>query len=217
MQSRTTPRNKPRSSADRLASCRPVRQLQQAAHLLDDIRTSRRLMAPEPRLPSLQPATAQTSSSRRRVRPGRPSLYLSSSRSRSCCSMRRGARWRCRSPRICTSQTCSVRLPPSRDAMLVRKRSRPNCADHICKRISPIPPPHPRDCALVVRLSDGDIVAPLDRTVASLGEHHTLVLVPRSQVGAVGLRRRDARSADPSGSSRRVTLPSCFGSSSPLT
>ncbi|BGO95058.1 hypothetical protein NBRC10512_006477 [Rhodotorula toruloides] len=70
--------------------------------------------------------------------------------------------------------------------------------DHICKRISPIPPPHPRDCALVVRLSDGDIVAPLDRTVSSLGEHHTLVLVPRSQVGAVGLRRRDARSADPS-------------------
>ncbi|BGP03012.1 Component of a membrane-bound complex containing the Tor2p kinase [Rhodotorula toruloides] len=71
--------------------------------------------------------------------------------------------------------------------------------DHICKRISPIPPPHPRNCALVVRLSDGDIVAPLDRTVASLvGEHHTLVLVSKSQVGAVGLRRRDARSADPS-------------------
>lgn len=84
--------------------------------------------------------------------------------------------------------------------------SRTSCADHICKRISPIPPPHPRDCALVVRLSDGDIVAPLDRTVSSLGEHHTLVLVPRSQVGAVGLRRRDARSADPSGALPHVVL-----------
>ncbi|GEM10754.1 stress activated MAP kinase interacting protein Sin1 [Rhodotorula toruloides] len=79
--------------------------------------------------------------------------------------------------------------------------------EHICKRISPIPPPHPRDCALVVRLSDGDIVTPLDRTVASLGEHHTLVLVPRSQVGAVGLRRRDARSADPSESIFTSTQP----------
>ncbi|GAA6026664.1 hypothetical protein JCM8202_005047 [Rhodotorula sphaerocarpa] len=42
---------------------------------------------------------------------------------------------------------------------------------------------------LVVRLADGDIVVPPDRTVESLGEQHTLDLVPRDEVGPAGLRR----------------------------
>lgn len=54
--------------------------------------------------------------------------------------------------------------------------------------------------ALIVRLSDGDIVVPLDRTVESLGDQHEVVLVARSQVGTVGLRqRRNPQNIDPSG------------------
>lgn len=59
--------------------------------------------------------------------------------------------------------------------------------------------------ALIVRLSDGDIVVPLDRTVESLGDQHEVVLVARSQVGTVGLRqRRNPQNIDPSGELRPV-------------
>ncbi|GAA5880007.1 hypothetical protein JCM16303_004434 [Sporobolomyces ruberrimus] len=46
------------------------------------------------------------------------------------------------------------------------------------------------DWAFIVRLSDGEIIVPLDRTVESLGDQRDLVLVSRSQVGTVGMRRR---------------------------
>ncbi|GAA5909723.1 hypothetical protein JCM8208_003855 [Rhodotorula glutinis] len=46
-----------------------------------------------------------------------------------------------------------------------------------------------RDWALVVRLQDGDLVIPLDRTVESLGEQRELELVPRAQVGPGGVRK----------------------------
>ncbi|GAA5900843.1 Avo1p [Sporobolomyces salmoneus] len=58
------------------------------------------------------------------------------------------------------------------------------------------------DWAFIVRLSDGEIVVPLDRTVKSLGDQRELVLVSRSQVGTVGLRRqrRNTENIDPSAS-----------------
>lgn len=53
------------------------------------------------------------------------------------------------------------------------------------------------DFVLVVRLADGDMVVPPDRTVESLGEQHTLDLVPRSEVGPAGLRRLRPRDEQP--------------------
>ncbi|GAA5865114.1 hypothetical protein JCM3774_002135 [Rhodotorula dairenensis] len=53
------------------------------------------------------------------------------------------------------------------------------------------------DFVLVVRLADGDMVVPPDRTVESLGEQHTLELVPRSEVGPTGLRRFRPRDEQP--------------------
>lgn len=62
-------------------------------------------------------------------------------------------------------------------------------ADLVLRKTPSLSPSAARDWALVVRLSDGDVVVPLDRTVESLGEQHELVLVPRSQVGPGGVRR----------------------------
>lgn len=53
------------------------------------------------------------------------------------------------------------------------------------------------DFVLVVRLADGDMVVPPDRTVESLGEQHVLELVPRSDVGPAGLRRFRTRDEQP--------------------
>ncbi|GAA6061460.1 hypothetical protein JCM10212_005663 [Sporobolomyces blumeae] len=70
--------------------------------------------------------------------------------------------------------------------------------DYICRKLSV---ENPKDWALIVRLSDGDVVVPLDRTVESLGDQHEVVLVPRSQVGTVGLRqRRNTTNINPSAS-----------------
>ncbi|BGP51133.1 Component of a membrane-bound complex containing the Tor2p kinase [Rhodotorula kratochvilovae] len=65
-----------------------------------------------------------------------------------------------------------------------------------------------REWALVVRLQDGDLVVPLDRTVESLGEQHELELVPRAQVGPGGVRKMlgaSGRNQDPSQS---IFMPS---------
>ncbi|GAA5943805.1 Avo1p [Sporobolomyces koalae] len=60
------------------------------------------------------------------------------------------------------------------------------------------------DWALIVRLSDGDIVVPIDRTVESLGDQHELHLVARNQIGTVGnllrQRRNPPKNIDPSAS-----------------
>ncbi|GAA5958418.1 hypothetical protein JCM21900_002188 [Sporobolomyces salmonicolor] len=69
--------------------------------------------------------------------------------------------------------------------------------EHICRKRAI---ENAKDWALIVRLSDGDVVVPLDRTVESLGDQHELVLVPRSQVGTVGLRQRNPRNINPSAS-----------------
>ncbi|GAA5823333.1 hypothetical protein JCM5353_008237 [Sporobolomyces roseus] len=70
--------------------------------------------------------------------------------------------------------------------------------EHICRKRNL---GNAEQWALIVRLSDGDIVVPLDRTVESLGDQHEVVLVARSQVGTVGLRqRRNPQNIDPSAS-----------------
>ncbi|GAA5983638.1 hypothetical protein JCM5350_004895 [Sporobolomyces pararoseus] len=71
--------------------------------------------------------------------------------------------------------------------------------EHICRKRNL---GSSNDWAFIVRLSDGEIVVPLDRTVESLGDQRELVLVSRSQVGTVGLRRqrRNTQNINPSAS-----------------
>lgn len=82
-------------------------------------------------------------------------------------------------------------------------------ADHILQRLA-LPSESAHEWVLVVRLADGDVVVPPDRTVESLGEQHTLELVPRDEVGPSGLRRsRTAEgSANPAGES--ILRPICL-------
>lgn len=116
-QSRTTPQSKPLSSADPLASCQLARQLQEASRLLDDIRPSRRRAAPAPPRPSLRSPAGWTAWSQRHWPLVRRWRFLLRLGLRWHCSTKRGPRSRCRSPRTCTSQICSVRselLDPTR-------------------------------------------------------------------------------------------------------
>ncbi|GAA5948212.1 hypothetical protein JCM3765_001316 [Sporobolomyces pararoseus] len=91
--------------------------------------------------------------------------------------------------------------------------------EHICRKRNL---GSSNDWAFIVRLSDGEIVVPLDRTVESLGDQRELVLVSRSQVGTVGLRRqrRNTQNINPSASIfQQVEEPSTprYQSASQLT
>ncbi|GAA5937267.1 hypothetical protein JCM3775_001596 [Rhodotorula graminis] len=65
-----------------------------------------------------------------------------------------------------------------------------------------------RDWALVVRLQDGDLVIPLDRTVESLGEQRELELVLRAQVGPGGVRKSAAAGGGNQDPSQSIFSPS---------